>query len=476
MPGHQRTASRPPPGYDQEGGPLRIRRVSVRLTGTAGNRHTPLEATITSSPSHTPSTALLTDHYELTMLDVARQAGAADRRCVFEMFARSLPEGRRYGVVMGVQRALDALAQFRFGDRELTYLRDHDVVHADTLDWLADHPFTWDVTAFPDGEVYVPDEPVLTVEAAFGEAVILETLLLSILNHDAAIGATASRIIGAAAGRGLLEFGSRRTHEHAAVAAGAVAVQLGFTGTSNLEAGARHGVATLGTSAHAFTLLFASEEEAFRAQVDALGPGTTLLIDTYDITQGIERAVKAAGTSLGAIRIDSGDLFEEAVKARRQLDALGATDTRIVVSSDLDEYAIADLADAPVDAYGVGTKLVTGSGAPTAGFVYKLVSRDLGAGLEPVAKDSPDKQTRGGRKYAWRCLDDGVATHDVVTTDEETVPGARTLQVEVMRAGARIEDPRTPTPADQLQMALHQLPSVAHDLSDGPPCLQVVHR
>jgi nicotinate phosphoribosyltransferase len=410
------------------------------------------------------------------MLDVARHAGTADRRCVFEMFARSLPDGRRYGVVMGVPRALEALERFRFDHRALTYLRDHDVVHPDTLDWLADHPFPWDITAFRDGEVYVPDEPVLTVEATFGEAVILETLLLSILNHDAAIGATAARVIDAAAGRGLMEFGSRRTHEDAAVAAGAIAVQLGFTGTSNLEAGARHGVTTLGTSAHAFTLLFASEEEAFRAQVDALGPDTTLLVDTYDITEGIERAVKAAGSSLGAIRIDSGDLFEESVRARRQLDELGATGTRIVVSGDLDEYAIARLASAPVDAYGVGTKLVTGSGAPTAGFVYKLVSRDLGNGLEPVAKNSADKQTRGGRKYAWRCLDDnGVATHDVVTTSEEAVADARPLQVEVMRGGTRIEDPNVPSPAAHLRMAMHQLPSVAHDLTDGPPCLQVIH-
>lgn len=410
------------------------------------------------------------------MLDAALHADAADRRCVFELFARSLPDGRRYGVVMGVQRALDALEHFRFDGDALAYLRDHDVVRPATLNWLAEQRFTGDITAFRDGEVFMPDEPVLTVTGTFGQAVILETLLLSVLNHDSAIAAAAARIIDAAGGRGLLEFGSRRTHEQAAVAAGAVAVALGFTGTSNLEAGRRHGVMTLGTSAHAFTLLFATEEEAFETQVDAMGVDTTLLVDTYDITEGIERAVRAAGTSLGAIRIDAGDLFEEAVKARKQLDSLGATNTRIVVSSDLDEYAIARLADAPVDAYGIGTNLVLGSGAPTAGFVYKLVARDLGDGLESVAKDSPDKETRGGRKHVWRCLDDGIATHDLVTTDEAPVADARPLQMDMVRAGDRIGDPNAPSPAAHHRMAMHQLPSVAHDLADGPPCLQVIHR
>ena len=408
------------------------------------------------------------------MLDAAMEAGVGDRRCVFELFTRRLPTGRRYGVVGGVQRALGLLDHFCFDDEVMAYLGERDFLHAGTEQWLAGRTFGWDLTAFRDGEVHFPDEPVLTVEATFAEAVILETLLLSVLNHDAAIAAATARMLDAAGDRGIMEFGSRRTHEQAAVATSTIAVQLGVAGTSNLEAGRRHGVPTLGTSAHAFTMLFADELTSFEAQVEAFGPGTTLLVDTYDTPTGIENAVRAAGTGLGAIRIDSGDLFEEAVAAREQLDALGATGTRIVVSGDLDEYEIARLADAPVDSYGVGTRLVTGSGAPTAGFVYKLVARGLGDGdLEPVAKSSTGKATRGGRKHVWRRLDDGVAVEDVVTQSGDPVEGARCLQVPLLRGGRRVGDPDAPSTAEHHRAAMAELPADARDLSDGDPCLPV---
>jgi nicotinate phosphoribosyltransferase len=422
----------------------------------------------------TDSTALLTDHYELTMLDAALEAGVGDRRCVFELFTRSLPPGRRYGVVGGVARAMDLLDRFVFDDAVLAHLRERGFLHAGTLDWMAEHRFGGDVTAFRDGEVHMPDEPVLTVEGTFAETVVLETLLLSVLNHDSAVAAAAARMLDAAGGRGMMEFGSRRTHEQAAAAAGATSVLLGFAGTSNLEAGRRFGVPTLGTSAHAFTMLFADELTSFEAQVQAFGPGTTLLVDTYDTPTGIENAVKAAGTDLGAVRIDSGDLFEEAVAARRQLDALGATGTHIVVSGDLDEYEIARLADAPVDAYGVGTRLVTGSGAPTAGFVYKLVARALDDGAPaPVAKSSEGKATRGGRKHTWRRLADGVAVEDVVTTDDAPLPDARPLQVARVRDGRRVTPPAHPTTAEHHRAAMAELPARVRDLSDGDPGLPV---
>ena len=407
------------------------------------------------------------------MLDAALHAGVGDRRCVFELFTRRLPRGRRYGVVAGVGRALDLLDRFTYDESVCAHLHERGFLHDTTLEWMADHRFDGDVTAFRDGEVHLPNEPVLTVEASFADAVVLETLLLSVLNHDSAVAAAAARMLVAAGDRGLFEFGSRRTHEQAAVAAGAVATMLGFTGTSNLEAGRRHGAPTLGTTAHAFTMLFADEPTAFEAQVDAHGPGTTLLVDTYDTPTGIENAVRAAGTELGAIRIDSGDLFEEAVAARRQLDALGATGTRIVVSGDLDEYEIARLADAPVDAYGVGTRLVTGSGAPTAGFVYKLVARSLDDGdPEPVAKSSAGKATRGGRKHVWRRLEDGVAVEDVVTTSAEDVPGARCLQHALVRGGQRSAPPAGAT-ADHHAAAVAELPDEARALADGDPCLPV---
>src|SRR5699024_3208305 len=190
--------------------------------------------------------------------------------------------------------------------------------------------------------------------------------------------------------------------------------------TSNLEAGRRYGVPTGGTAAHSFTLLHGNEREAFEAQVASLGADTTLLVDTYDVTEGVRTAVEVAGTGLGAVRLDSGDLVVQAREVREQLDSLGATETGIVVTSDLDEYAIAALAAAPVDSYGVGTRVVTGSGHPTASMVYKLVAREDDQGrMIGVAKQSKDKQSVGGRKYALRRRNaHGVAESEVLGIGE----------------------------------------------------------
>src|SRR3954470_18363550 len=340
-----------------------------------------------------PSPALFTDRYELTMVGAALADGTAGRDCIFEVFARRLPHGRRFGVLAGTGRLLEALPHFRFGDDALTSLREQGITDERLLDWLADFAFTGDIDGYAEGELYFPGSPVLTVRSSFAEGVLLETLALSILNHDSAIASAAARMVGAACERPCIEMGSRRTHEEAAVAAARAASLVGFTASSNLEAGRRYGVPTTGTSAHAFTLLHDSEEAAFRAQVAALGTGTTLLVDTYDVEQGIRTAVEVTGPGLGGIRLDSGDLPTLATRARALLDELGATQTRIIVTSDLDEYAIAGLMAAPVNGYGVGTSLVTGSGAPTMGMVYKLVERD---GV-PVAKRSEGKNSVGGR-------------------------------------------------------------------------------
>jgi nicotinate phosphoribosyltransferase len=367
------------------------------------------------------STALLTDRYELTMLQAALADGTADRRCVFEVFTRRLPAGRRYAVLAGTGRVLESLADFRFGPEELDWLAENRVVDDRTVEWLADYRFTGSIRGYAEGEMFFPSSPVLTVEGSFAEAVLLETLILSILNYDSAIASAASRMTSAAIGRPVLEMGARRAHEDAAVAAARAAVVAGFAGTSNLEAGRRYGLPTIGTAAHAFTLLHDDEEQAFAAQVAASGPGTTLLVDTYDVRRGVERAVAAAGPGLGAVRLDSGDLGVLAQEVRAQLDALGNPDTRITVTSDLDEYAIAALAVAPVDSYGVGTSLVTGSGAPTCGMVYKLVAREGRSGaLEPVAKASTSKTSVGGRKTAARRLDDdGRAVAEVVVSGDD---------------------------------------------------------
>ncbi|MBX6388391.1 MAG: nicotinate phosphoribosyltransferase [Frankia sp.] len=430
------------------------------------------------------STALLTDHYELTMLRAALRSGAAFRRATFEVFARALPPGRRFGVVAGSGRLLAALADFRFGPAERAHLTSTGVIDDETADWLADYRFSGDIDGLAEGEPFLPNTPVLVVEGTFAECVLLETLVLSILNHDSAIAAAGARMVLAASGRPLIDMGSRRTHEHAAVAAARAAYLVGFAATSNLEAARQWGVPSTGTAAHAFTLVHQTEREAFTAQVGALGTGTTLLVDTYDTTRGIDTAIDAAGTGLGAIRIDSGDLAQAVVAARAQLDALGATGTRILVSGDLDEHAIARLAHVPASGYGVGTSLVTGSGAPTAGFVYKLVEVD---GV-PVAKTSLGKVSRGGRKQVLRRHDAaGVATADLVLPAGALLrPGDgedRPLLRPLVRAGSLVGvgEEADPTSQEGLRRArehhraaLAALPAAARELSPGAPCLPVI--
>ncbi|MBU4335889.1 MAG: nicotinate phosphoribosyltransferase, partial [Actinobacteria bacterium] len=324
---------------------------------------------MTNSQVAAASTALLTDRYELTMLQAALADGTAHRRTIFEVFTRRLPPGRRYGVLAGTGRVLEAIEAFRFDADALGWLADQHVVDAATLDYLAGFRFTGEVTGYAEGEVFFPGSPVLHVAGTFAEAVLLETVVLSALNYDSAVASAASRMTSAAGARPCLEMGARRAHEQAAVAAARAAVIGGFAGTSDLEAGRRYGLPTIGTAAHAFTLLHDDEEAAFASQIRSQGTGTTLLVDTYDVRRGVQRALAAGGTGLGAVRLDSGDLGSLAHEVRAQLDAAGATGTKITVTSDLDEYAIAALAAAPVDSYGVGTSVVTGSGAPTCGMV-----------------------------------------------------------------------------------------------------------
>jgi Nicotinic acid phosphoribosyltransferase len=285
----------------------------------------------------------------------------------------------------------------------------------------------------------------------------------------------------AAGDRPCIEMGSRRTHEWAAVAAARAAYIAGFASTSNLEAGRAYGVPTTGTSAHAFTLLHDDERAAFEAQVASLGVGTTLLVDTYDVTAAVNLAIEVAGVGLGAVRLDSGDLLVQARQVRAQLDALGADNTRIVVTSDLDEHSLAALAAAPVDAYGIGTALVTGSGAPTVGLVYKLVARKDDAGeLIAVAKKSKDKISVGGRKWALRQLDtDGVAEAEVIgigampaNDGDHPAPETRPLLVELMRDGAIVADLSLQDARRRHELSRAELPPHALKLSRGEPAIR----
>lgn len=418
--------------------------------------------------------SLLTDKYELTMVAAALGDGTAHRRTTFELFARRLPDGRRYGVVAGTGRFLKALNDFVFDESALTSVAGF--LDAATLDYLREFRFRGDIDGYAEGELYFPGSPVLSVTGTFAECVLLETLALSILNHDCAVASAAARMVSAADHRPLIEMGSRRTHEQAAVAAARAAYIAGFAGTSNLAAAQRYDIPALGTSAHAFTMVHTTthggtdnwEQAAFRAQVAALGVTTTLLVDTYDVHRGVANAIAAAGIGLGAVRIDSGDLGVLARQVRRQLDDLGATGTKIVVSGDLDEYSIAALRADPVDSFGVGTSVVTGSGAPTAGMVYKLVEVD---GL-PVEKRSSHKASHGGRKAATRLSrPSGTIVEEVVHLLGVAPTGGRLLTTPLVRAGEVLAAPDLNAARELVAHGLGSLPWEGLALSRGEPAI-----
>lgn len=424
-----------------------------------------------------PSVALLTDQYELTMIDAALRSGVADLPATFEVFCRRLPPGRRYGVVAGTGRLLAALGSFRFGPAELEFLREGGIVSEAGARRLADFSFAGDICGYREGEFYVPGSPILTVTSTFVEAVVLETLVLSVLNHDSAIAAAAARMRAAAGERMLLEGGARRTHEEAGPAAARAAYVCGFDATSNLEAGRRFGVPTGGTIGHAFILAHADERAAMAAQADLLGPASTYLVDTYDVAEGVRRAVEVAGPEMGALRIDSGDLAASASAVRHQLDELGAHATRIILSGDLDEHDIAALAAVPADGYLVGTELVAGAGAPTAGLVYKLVEIDG----RPVRKRSLAKSWRPGAKRAYRLLDEaGTATAELLLPPGAPAPpGSLALQTDLVLAGrtaaAELADGARSTAAARAyhREALGRLGPAALCLSPGEPWLSI---
>ncbi|WP_245981938.1 nicotinate phosphoribosyltransferase [Frondihabitans australicus] len=407
------------------------------------------------------------------MLEAGLRDGTALRDSVFEVFTRRLPPGRRYGIVAGTGRFLDELRRFRFGEQELEWLASERVVDSATIDWLADYRFSGDIWGYREGEAFFPNSPILVVESSFAEAVLLETLALSVFNYDSAVASAAARMVSAADGRPLAEMGSRRTGERSAVAAARAAYIAGFGATSNLEAGRSYGIPTMGTAAHAFTLLYDSEEAAFRAQVDALGSGTTLLVDTYDIEKAVETAVMVAGPELGCVRIDSGDLPQLVAAVRAQLDSLGATGTKITVTNDLDEFTIAALRAAPVDSYGVGTSVVTGSGHPAASMVFKLVAHKNADGAwVSVGKKSAEKATVGGRKFPVRSRRAGVAAEEIIRVDDQTVRASeRTLLVPLV-TGGEIDDRYTGTSGVALarehrEAAIGELPASAFSLGRG---------
>ena len=424
------------------------------------------------------TSSLFTDHYEFTMAWAALAEGRADQPCAFSAFARHLPGQAPFGVVAGVDKALEAIDAFRFSVDDLVTLAT--IVDDATVERLREYRFPGTIEVIDDGELYFPDEPVLTVMAGFADAIVVETLILAHLNGACGVATAAARMRTAAGTRGLSEQGSRRVDPHAAVEAARAAWIAGFDSSSNLAARARYGVPTTGTAAHSWTLLHVDDEQAaFEAQLRTLGRGTTLLVDTFDIVGGIDRAMAAArsvcgAAGPGAVRIDSGDLWTQSHAARRQLDAGGATDTRIMASGEIDEREIRRLTDAPVDGFGVGTNVV---GAPSPGFVYKLVATDPGDGWTSVAKTSPGKEMTGGRRIVGRRhgRPETIPLHPDRAAETLSEPGLRVVTRTAVVDGHRT---RRPDPIQDAARARdrHQAARLEHRGADGPTTAPPIER
>jgi len=391
--------------------------------------------------------ALRTDLYEMTMLAAYHREGIADRRSVCEVFVRRLPRRRGFLLVAGVEPVLRALESFRLNDDEIDFLASLPELEAAFLQpslrrFLKGLRFEGDVWAMPEGTIALAGEPLLRVEAPLAQAQVIETVLLSILGHATTIASKAARVVLAAGDAAVVEFGARRAHPEAAIDAARAAWIAGCAGTSNLEAARRWGLPVFGTASHMFTMVHRTELDAFRSYVDTFPTTSTLLVDTYDTIEGAANAIRAGGPGLAGVRLDSGDLGALAVDVRTMLDQAGMATTKIVASGDLDEDSIARLRarGAPIDVYGVGTRLTASTDAPTLGVVYKLAAIDRGGRMEPTAKFSRDKVMWPGPKQVHRRLgDDGRIAWDELALADEPVPGGtQALLVPVMRGGRRV--------------------------------------
>jgi nicotinate phosphoribosyltransferase len=433
--------------------------------------------------------ALRTDLYQLTMAAGYFHRGMTGATATCEMFVRRLPRRRRYLLAMGIERALRYLEQLRFTDEEIAFLGTvpslRDAMTPAFAAFLRDLRFTGDVWALPEGAVFFANEPVLRVRAPIVEAQIVETFLLSAINHATLVASKAARIVHAAglpdalspsAARPpaeVMEFGSRRTHPDAAVDAARAAYCASFVGTSNVEAGLRWGVPVLGTAAHMWTMAHPTEEAAFEGYVATFPSAAILLIDTYDTLRGARRAAAVAGDKLKGVRLDSGDLLPLSRAVRAILDESGCPTARIVASGDLNEHRIAELraAGAPIDVYGVGTDLVTSIDAPALGGVYKLVALERDGAVTPIAKFSEGKATLPGAHQVHRFVEGGALVRDVIALADEPVgPGAVALLEPVMRGGVRVA-PAEPIEAvrARARRSLASLPVELHALEEPGP-------
>jgi nicotinate phosphoribosyltransferase len=397
--------------------------------------------------------ALLTDLYELTMAAgyVHLGSGAApdpsSARATFELFVRTLPPRRNFLVAAGLEQALDFLENACFSAEEIDYLRGLPLfrhVSPRFFDYLARFRFTGDAWALPEGTIFFPEEPLLRITAPIAEAQIVETSLLSTLHFQTLIASKAVRLVSAAGGRPVIEFGSRRAHgSEAGVFAARAAFIGGCAGTSNTYAGHHFGIPVYGTQAHSWIMGHDDEAEAFRNFLEIFPEDATLLVDTYDVRVAVEKII-ALGRAPRGVRLDSGDILADSIWVRERLDRAGWNGVQIFASGDLDEDRIASLLEdgARLDAFGVGTSLVTSADAPHLNVIYKLIEVERGGQVRGTLKLSEAKKTYPGRKQVFRISDaEGTFSGDIIGLDDESFPGAQPLLIPILRGGKRLELP-----------------------------------
>jgi len=389
---------------------------------------------------------LLTDLYELTMAAGYLQTGF-DATATFELFVRNLPPHRNYLVAAGLDQALAFLENVQFTPEEITYLRSNPVfgnIRGEFFDYLGKFLFTGDVWAMPEGSLVFPGEPMLRVNAPIIEGQIVETYLLATLSYQTMIASKAARLVTAAQGRPIVEFGARRAHGPLASMMAARAAAIGgCMGTSNVLAGQTFGVDTYGTQAHSWVMAHEDEAEAFRHFLDVFPQNAYLLLDTYDPHNAVRKII-AMGRKPAGVRLDSGDLVKDSQWVRKELDRAGWQDVKIFASGDLDEFRITELLKegAKFDSFGVGTALATPGDAPHLNLVYKLVEVERGGKVREAAKLTAAKVTYPGRKQVFRYSSkNGEYSGDRIALDGESPNGGEPLLVQVMRNGKRIVAP-----------------------------------
>ena len=373
---------------------------------------------------------LATDLYELTMAQSYLEHGKIGN-AVFSLFVRKLPEKRNFLVSCGLEILLEHLERFRFSDRELKYLKSLKIFSDSFLDYLREYEFKGKVYAIPEGRVFFQNEPVIQIEGSLPEVQILETLVINVIHFQVVVASKAVRSYLVAKGKPLVDFGFRRAHTvEGGIYAARASYIAGFEGSSNLEAGLRFGIPVFGTMAHSYVMIFDSEEEAFKSFAESFPDRTIFLLDTYDTLKAAKKVVKLAkeGVKAVGVRLDSGDIKELSVKVRKILDEAGLRDTKIFVSGGVDETKIKEwlMENAPIDAFGVGTKFITSADAPYLDMAYKLVEYEG----KPKVKKSPGKVTFPFKRQVLRHYEGGVMSYDETLRYEDTDRGLVELVLE----------------------------------------------